>query len=83
MGLSEATGIIYLEPEVALHPSSFYKTPSVGYCHYLLRFFLLSKRITLGLQTCNLIACYYKYILVSKDQTSVRNPIPSPPIVLQ
>ena len=28
------------------------------------------KEITLGLQTRNLIARYYKYILVSKDWTS-------------
>ena len=68
MGLSEATGISYLEPEAALHLSSFYKTPSVGYCHYLLRFSI--KGITLGLQTHNLIARYYEYILVSKDRTS-------------
>ena len=77
VGLSEATSIIYLEPEAALHLSSFYKTPSVGYCHYLLRFFLLIKRITLGLQTHNLIARYYEYILVSKDWTS--SPLTSTP----
>ena len=70
VGLSEATGISYLEPEAALHLSSFYKTPSVGCCHYPFEVFLLIKGITLGLQTRNLIACYYEYILVSKDQTS-------------
>ena len=32
--------------------------------------FLLIKGITLGLQTRNLIARYYKYILVSRDRTS-------------